>query len=117
MATFLGGSGCSTVQCRITHARPHLMESVYPAVRNDVNMCGYVWSERGSGMFMATLFCASYGIDVPISCVTDTICLPYDLWLNRKTRRQTEKKNTEASKASDTTLEPARSEAPSSPQG
>jgi uncharacterized protein YceK len=118
MATILGGSGCSTVQCRITHSRPHLRESIYPAVKNDVNMCGYVWSERGSGVFMATLFCAGYGIDVPISCVTDTICLPYDLWLSRKTRRQTEKKdNTEANKASEATSEPAPGAASSSPQG
>lgn len=93
MATLFGGSGCSTVQCRITHSRPHLRESTYPAVRNDLNMCRYVWSERGSGVFMATIFCAGYGIDVPISCFADTVCLPYDLWVCRKKAREMEQKD------------------------
>ena len=101
MAALLGGSGCSTVQCRVTHSRPHLRENVYPALRNDVNMCGYVWSERGSGLFMATVFSAGYGIDVPVSCVTDTVCLPYDLWLcRRKTREMEQKDNTKANQPS-----------------
>jgi uncharacterized protein YceK len=88
LATLVTGSGCSTVQCRVLHSRP-VAQSVYPAVNNDVNMCRYVWSERGSGLFMATLFCAGYGTDLPISCITDTVCLPYDLWSYRKTRQDT----------------------------
>ena len=50
-----------------------------------MNMCGYVWSERGSDTVLAIVFYAGYILDVPISCATDTICLPYDLWACHKT--------------------------------
>lgn len=88
-ATILAGSGCATVQHRVAHVTP-AGQDIYPAVRLDVNMCRYVWSERHSDALMATVVFTGYAIDVPVSCITDTICLPYDLWRCRRTKQQKE---------------------------
>ena len=84
--------GCSTQEVRGSNAS--VPTTIYPAIRNDCEMIVICYD--GSSIFNSGGPVAKMGgytvvplcwiIDMPLSAITDTVCLPKDLWrLNRGT--------------------------------
>jgi uncharacterized protein YceK len=78
LALLAACSGCGIIGYRTGSFGPP-GPTVYPAVQVDVGMLRYGLQETsgvGSKLFLGTC----HIIDLPISVITDTICLPYDAW-------------------------------------
>jgi len=96
--------GCATRQIR-SSATP-VPTAVYSAVRTDCEMIGVCFD--GGTMFHSggpgaktigyTVVPLCWIVDVPLSAITDTVCLPRDLWRINKENR---------TNASTTTNQPA----------
>lgn len=71
-------SGCATCYTRISKASPKVDEHLYPASRVDIGAIGMLCTfEELHGMWLLAPLPA---VDLIPSVVTDTVCLPYDVW-------------------------------------
>jgi uncharacterized protein YceK len=88
--------GCATRQVR--SAAVPVPTAVYPAIRTDCEMIGVCFD--GGTMFHGggpvgktmgyTVVPLCWIVDIPLSVVTDTLCLPRDVWrINRQGENRT----------------------------
>jgi uncharacterized protein YceK len=88
----IGVVGCSSVQIRLAGNRTAIHDpitGIYPAVKRDVKMADHADAGHGIWMGNSSPFCAClYYLDIPLSFVTDTIGLPFDLFRNDKETAQ-----------------------------
>lgn len=86
--------GCATEQVRGSKASPPT--AVYPAVRTDCEMIGICIDggtvfHSGGPIAKAcgyTLAPLCWFLDMPLSAIADTVCMPKDLWRLKKNRAE-----------------------------
>ena len=72
-------NGCASIECR-TKKYPLVAPGVYPGVRKDLDDI----TPNEDFFKTGTLFRIAPIIDLPLSFVLDTICLPFDIYQNNK---------------------------------
>ncbi|MFH0854751.1 MAG: YceK/YidQ family lipoprotein [bacterium] len=84
-------AGCGSITYRTRPAikgmyvSPELSRAVYPGVRRDIYQIKDTSSAaKWIGQGGATFFCITSILDIPLSFVIDTLCLPYDIFQSDK---------------------------------
>jgi uncharacterized protein YceK len=84
--------GCSSVQIRLAGNRTAIHDPIaglYPAVKRDMKMATHARKGHGIWTGNSSKFCSAlYYCDLPLSLVTDTVCLPFDLFREEKDTAQ-----------------------------